>query len=615
MDNHETLADLLGRAGWQTAAFYPPAVFYIEHDRFAGYDARHLGFTYVQDHYEQEATDAAQRTDEVLAYLAGENPARTFTWVHFFGPHEPYTPHDGFSFGDRPVDIYDGEIAYADAEIGRLVDAIKKQRPEAIIVVTADHGEEFGEHGGAYHGTTLYDEQVRVPLIVYVPHQTPRRVHPPVSLVDVAPTLLTLVGRPVPARMRGSDLTPWMSAHPPADDTAPPVFAEVGPDKMAVSGDEKLLCDAELGYCRLYALGGPERDDLAAARPERATALRQALDAWETGLTTYERDPLGPAAAARRATLEQGALGDREALPELGKILADQTAEQAERVAAARAIAHLTSRHADVPPAVHDALAGSRNDADPIVRAWALTALVTIGDEAAAAPLAALPAGGDAELAARSAIALGAAHRPEATDRLIAALAATTDETLREELVLALGRTHDTRATVAIVDQYADVRTRRFAAIALGEVGDPDAVPYLVERLGDETYTTTRASVARSLGRLRDARALPGLEARLATETDPEVIEEIVWALAHLGKGVGPPFGKVTAPTPSDTLWIVVDAPPSEPITVTIAGAKQSVDTTHARDAYPIKLDAPVTTLDVKVEGEVARLFLGAGRP
>jgi HEAT repeat protein len=449
-----------------------------------------------------------------------------------------------------------------------------------------------------------------VPLIIYVPHQAPRRVRPPVSLVDVAPTLLALVGRPIPARMRGTDLTPWMGAHPPPDDAAPPVFGEVGPDKMAVGGSEKLLCDAELGYCRLYALGGPERDDLASARPERQAALRAALDAWETGLTTYERDPLGPAAAARRATLERGALGDRSSLPELAKILGDASGEAAERVAAARAIAHLVGRHADVPAGVREALGGARADADPIVRAWALTALVTLGDEAAAGALAGLPPGGDAELAARAAIALGAAHRPEATDRLIAALTATTDETLRQELVMALGRTRDPLATVAIVDQYNDVRTRRFAAIALGEVNDPDAVPFLVGRLADETYTTTRASVARSLGRLGDARALPVLEERLAVETEPQVVEEIVWALAHLGRGVGPPFGKITAPAPTTDLWVVVDTPPSEPITITIDGAKKVVDTTHARDAYLVTLDAPITQATVQVDGEAVRLYL-----
>src|SRR5690606_9113771 len=146
---------------------------------------------------------------QVAAYLEREDPnRRVFTWVHLFGPHEPYEAQEGFDFGARDVDLYDSEVREADRTLGNVVRLIRNRDPRAVVIVTADHGEEFGDHGGRYHGSSVYDEQVRVPLVVDIPGVTEgRRVKEPVQTIDLLPTVLSGLSVPIPPRIRGRDLS------------------------------------------------------------------------------------------------------------------------------------------------------------------------------------------------------------------------------------------------------------------------------------------------------------------------------------------------------------------------------------------------------------------------
>ena len=148
-----TVADHLRGAGYHTAAFYPPAVFAVDGDRFAALGAAHFGF----EHARVEFDNAADRVAAVERWLA-EQPtsSRVFVWVHLFEPHEPYDPQPAHAFGTGREDRYDGECAAADDAIGALVAAFARNGRRPAWMVTADHGEEFGDHGGAYHGTTVY---------------------------------------------------------------------------------------------------------------------------------------------------------------------------------------------------------------------------------------------------------------------------------------------------------------------------------------------------------------------------------------------------------------------------------------------------------------------------
>jgi hypothetical protein len=187
-DDSDTWAGYLRRYGYRTAGFYPPAVFFIDAERFGAFRDRALDFEYRR----VEFAPAEARAAAVKGYL-DRQPAdrRVFVWVHLFEPHEPYEAHPEHPFGDRDIDRYDAEIAAADDGIGALVTTMRAARPGAVIIVTADHGEEFSEHGGRYHGTTVYEEQVRVPLVVNAPGLLPpHHVSAPVQLIDLLPTVL-----------------------------------------------------------------------------------------------------------------------------------------------------------------------------------------------------------------------------------------------------------------------------------------------------------------------------------------------------------------------------------------------------------------------------------------
>ena len=157
-------------------------------------------------------------------------------WVHFFEPHEPYETHPGIAFGDTALDRYDGEIAYVDRALGRLLAYIHRTRPRAIVAITADHGEEFGDHGGRYHGTSVYEEQVRVPLVVVGPGvRAGASVDEPVQTIDLVPTVLSALGIPRPARVRGRDVGPLLAKDAPGD--AGFAFAETAADTLAWAND------------------------------------------------------------------------------------------------------------------------------------------------------------------------------------------------------------------------------------------------------------------------------------------------------------------------------------------------------------------------------------------
>ena len=252
-------------------------------------------------------------------------------------------------FGSRDIDRYDSEIAYCDAVVGRVIVYLQKERPNAIIVVAADHGEEFDEHGGRYHGTTLYDEQVRVPLIIYAPGLPAHVVAGPVQLIDIAPTILGLLDLLAPARMRGTDLGPWLAAPPAPDDRLPPVFAEVEDKRMVVKGKEKLICDLAKDYCAYYDLGTDPREEhnLAEARPERVAALHQLLDTWLDQQARFESKRLvGADTPVLSQAIERGRMGDADAASELAALLQSQAPVELRRAASpARHAAYAGGRH------------------------------------------------------------------------------------------------------------------------------------------------------------------------------------------------------------------------------------------------------------------------------
>lgn len=175
-DNVELLADLLKKKGYSThavTAALPLEVFGLER-----------GFDSVA-----KTRSLTQEGQAILKKAAGQDKP-FFLWLHYASPHDPYEKHPEFPFGDRPIDRYDSEIAKDDREIGIMLRTLRELKldDDTIVVLTADHGEEFGDHGGKYHTLNLYRELLHVPLLLKLPGTRPRVVTTPVELVDLVPT-------------------------------------------------------------------------------------------------------------------------------------------------------------------------------------------------------------------------------------------------------------------------------------------------------------------------------------------------------------------------------------------------------------------------------------------
>lgn len=274
-DDIPTLAERFGSNGFATAAFIGALVL----DRRYGLDR---GFDFYDDHMGY-ATGAgsgggfAERSadrvvDAALAWLETA-PEHFFLWIHLYDPHANYEPPSEFrpppqrrpgpaAVGFLPAlaaslpPSYAGEIAFSDAQLGRLLDVVyERWDPEATLVVaTSDHGESLGEHGEITHSLTLYDATQRVPLLMQGPGIPPGAVvSAPVRLVDVAPTLLALCGlRPLPGTA-GRDLGPWIRGE--RDD---PLDAYV----------ETLATHLDYGWSPIYGLRTARYKYLRTVRPE-----------------------------------------------------------------------------------------------------------------------------------------------------------------------------------------------------------------------------------------------------------------------------------------------------------------------------------------------------------
>ncbi|HET6147430.1 MAG TPA: sulfatase-like hydrolase/transferase [Polyangia bacterium] len=531
-ESHDPIATVLRHDGWRTAAFFPPAVFFVDAQKLKAYADSYFNFEYVKFEY----LEAERRVDQVVAYFDSVKPQKAFVWVHFFEPHEPYQAHPQFSFGASDIDRYDSEIAYADRAIGRLVAYLRVHRPHAIIIVAADHGEEFDEHGGRYHGSTLYDEQLRVPLIINVPGVAPRTVPRPVELIDVTPTVLNLLDIPVPARMRGTDLGPWL-ASPPADpDRLPPAFAEVEDKRMVVWRDEKLICDLNWGFCAYYDLAADpgERRNLAEERPERAAFLRQLLDQWLDGHVRLEpllaKGESNPEGGPVPRAIERGRLGDLLAGPELGALMTSDAPVPIRREAAQLLLA--------LPPRKETAsfLAQAARDADPIVADWAAVGAVRLGQTGARERVRAASGNPQAPrlLRIRAALALAQVGDASGVPTLNDALDHCDDVLLCRLIVINLGRLRDRRAVPALLAHLPEVQNRREMVDALGDIGDPAARDALVERLRGDEYVPVRVQAARALAKLGERSVVPALQRALAHETEATVAAALRAAVAEL---------------------------------------------------------------------------------
>lgn len=205
----QTLAEMLSAQGFATAGF--PATFIL---------GENFGIGQGFDHYEEPpgmggaVADSVYRragdgVDLALEWLDGKADEPLFLWLHLYDPHAPYRPPFPYSnrFEGKP---YEGEIAYADAEVGRLLAELEGDGrwDETLVVIAGDHGEGLHDHGERHHSFLLYETTQRVPLLIRAPGVGARRIGEPVALADLMPTVLDLAGGQLPEGLRGISLRP-----------------------------------------------------------------------------------------------------------------------------------------------------------------------------------------------------------------------------------------------------------------------------------------------------------------------------------------------------------------------------------------------------------------------
>ncbi len=237
--------EILRARGYHTAAFVGAVALDPEmhmapgFDR--GFDTYDAGFNQGPpgaDRYHTTERRAGVVVAHALAWLNQHPRGPFFLWVHLYDPHDPYDPPEPYKSRYKSA-LYDGEIAYVDSAVGKLLSQLRRRGryENSVIAVMADHGEALGDHGEDTHGMFLYDETIQVPLLFKLPGERSagERIEKRVGLVDVLPTILRAVGIAVPEEVQGESLLGMMKAAPagmggggPATETSAerPAYAE-----------------------------------------------------------------------------------------------------------------------------------------------------------------------------------------------------------------------------------------------------------------------------------------------------------------------------------------------------------------------------------------------------
>ncbi len=262
--DQETIAEALSAKGYETGAFIGAFVldgrwglnqgFKVYDDRFDLEKHKHLDLAGVQ-------RPADKVVDAALAWIEDQREKPFFAWIHLYDPHSPYEPPEPFLSERRQqglVGLYDGEISFADQQLGRCVSWLREKGldKKTIVLVMGDHGEALGSHGEGTHGFFVYDYALHVPFLLSTPFAELRgvRVEAQVSAVDVFPTLLALSGIDVAAKVHGRSLLPLMF-HPAAEPTA-------------YAYGESMTPNLQFGWSALHTLRTTRYKLIKAPRPE-----------------------------------------------------------------------------------------------------------------------------------------------------------------------------------------------------------------------------------------------------------------------------------------------------------------------------------------------------------
>lgn len=283
-ERHVTLPQHLKEIGFRTEAYVSHLALDPKHNNFhQGYDVfdtsayRGRG----SPHHIHSAKQITDRSIEALQRLRYHNEP-FFLFIHYFDPHDTYLNHPRFPYGDTELDKYDSEISWTDLQLGRLLDEVERLGfdEHAVVAITADHGEEFQDHGSRLHAFQMYEEVLHVPLLVKAPGLPPARIDKRVGLIDLGPTLLDLAGQPTPDTFKGTAIERLEDGSFAVQ--ARPIFAETDRflrRRAIIDGRYKLIQDISKSNWELYDLqeDPKEQQNLATKRPQLMARLRRKL--------------------------------------------------------------------------------------------------------------------------------------------------------------------------------------------------------------------------------------------------------------------------------------------------------------------------------------------------
>jgi arylsulfatase A-like enzyme/tetratricopeptide (TPR) repeat protein len=295
-DEQTTLAEVLTAKGYSCGAFIGGFV-------LDGRWGLKQGFQHYDDQFDLKKyrtldMGAVQRpgnevVDASLAWLEGQKDKPFFAWVHLYDPHAPYEPPEPFlseyrQKGKGLVSLYDGEIAFMDSQIGRLVEWLGKSGlgSNTLVVLVGDHGEDLQSHGEGTHGFFIYDSVAHVPFLVVPPFKELRgvRVRSQVRTADLFPTVLEFVGIESPVKVHGRSLLPRMF-DPETDDRSfaygesltPSILYGWSPLYFLRTTRFKFIDAPRPEFYSIAQDPGEERD-VQQKYPDRALTMKKALD-------------------------------------------------------------------------------------------------------------------------------------------------------------------------------------------------------------------------------------------------------------------------------------------------------------------------------------------------
>lgn len=288
--------ELLQKAGVHTMAGHAHLYFDRGKNLRQGFDDWRLVDGLKWD-AETDVSVTSQKMTPMAQEMLGQAKGKFFAWFHYMDPHDKYMPHDESpDFGHKARQLYDGEVFYTDLWVHRLLEWSKKQPwfENTAIIISADHGEAFGEHDMWKHAFALWEVLTHVPLIIKIPGGKPQRIEARRTQLDLVPTIFEMLGVPIPeGQFVGKSMLPELMGVPA--DNREPIMLDLPPDtynpptRVVIKGDYKLIEDPGPKY-KLYDLTRDPGETLnLAGNPKHKQALEDMKKVFEEAWKPHPR--------------------------------------------------------------------------------------------------------------------------------------------------------------------------------------------------------------------------------------------------------------------------------------------------------------------------------------